>query len=115
MLIPSQRPIPQHLSQPEPLRLPAVENRLDDIRREAGERQEPTDVGDCHILLLGQVGDRAGLSDFDPPPPSVRRARLAALLTAALKLLVMPAATALACRLFGIDGLSAAAAVLFAA
>jgi len=45
----------------------------------------------------------------------VRRARLAALLTAALKLLVMPAATALACRLFGIDGLSAAAAVLFAA
>ena len=43
------------------------------------------------------------------------RHRLAAVLTAALKLLLMPAATALACRLFGIDGLSAAAAVLFTA
>jgi malonate transporter len=43
------------------------------------------------------------------------RARLAAVVTAALKLLVMPAATALACRMFGIDGLSAAAAVLFTA
>ncbi|MGH6895604.1 MAG: AEC family transporter [Geminicoccaceae bacterium] len=43
------------------------------------------------------------------------RARLAAAVTAALKLLAMPAATALACRMFGIDGLSAAAAVLFTA
>jgi predicted permease len=43
------------------------------------------------------------------------RHRLVALLTAALKLLLMPAATALACRLFGIEGLSAAAAVLFTA
>jgi hypothetical protein len=43
------------------------------------------------------------------------RARLATVATAVLKLLVFPAATALACRLFGIDALSAAAAVLFAA
>jgi malonate transporter and related proteins len=43
------------------------------------------------------------------------RARRAALVTSALKLLVLPAATALACRLFGIDPLSAAAAVLFTA
>jgi hypothetical protein len=43
------------------------------------------------------------------------RERLAAALTAALKLLAMPAATALACRMFGIDGLSAGAAVLFTA
>jgi malonate transporter len=43
------------------------------------------------------------------------RTRLAAVATAVLKLLVFPAATALACRLFGIDPLSAAAAVLFTA
>jgi malonate transporter and related proteins len=43
------------------------------------------------------------------------RARRAALVTSALKLLVLPAATALACRLFAIDPLSAAAAVLFTA
>ena len=43
------------------------------------------------------------------------RTRRAALVTSALKLLVLPAATALACRLFGIDPLSAAAAVLFTA
>jgi malonate transporter and related proteins len=43
------------------------------------------------------------------------RARRAAVVTSALKLLVLPAATSLACRLFGIDPLSAAAAVLFTA
>jgi predicted permease len=43
------------------------------------------------------------------------RARFAAAATAALKLLVLPAATALACRLFGIEPLSAAAAVVFTA
>jgi malonate transporter len=43
------------------------------------------------------------------------RARLAAAVTTVLKLLVFPGATALACRLFGIDPLSAAAAVLFTA
>jgi predicted permease len=43
------------------------------------------------------------------------RNRLAALATCMLKLVLMPAATALACRLFGIEGLTAAVAVLFTA
>jgi hypothetical protein len=43
------------------------------------------------------------------------RNRLAALATCVLKLVLMPAATALACRLFGIEGLTAAVAVLFTA
>jgi malonate transporter and related proteins len=43
------------------------------------------------------------------------RERPAALTTAALKLLAMPAATALACRALGVDPLGAAAAVLFTA
>ena len=43
------------------------------------------------------------------------RQRAAALATCALKLLLMPAATALACRLLGIEGLSATVAVLFTA
>ena len=41
--------------------------------------------------------------------------RAAALATCALKLVLMPAATALACRLLGIEGLSASVAVLFTA
>jgi predicted permease len=43
------------------------------------------------------------------------RQRLAALATCTLKLVLMPAATALACNLAGIQGLSAAVAVLFTA
>ena len=43
------------------------------------------------------------------------RNRLAALATCVLKLLLMPAATALACRLLGIEGVTAAVAVLFTA
>ncbi len=41
--------------------------------------------------------------------------RVAAVTTCALKLLVMPAATGLACRLLGIEGLTASVAVLFMA
>jgi predicted permease len=43
------------------------------------------------------------------------RNRLAAGTTCVLKLLLMPAATALACRLLGVQGLTAAVAVLFTA
>jgi predicted permease len=43
------------------------------------------------------------------------RARLAAGATCVLKLLLMPAATALACRLLGVQGLTAEVAVLFTA
>jgi malonate transporter len=41
--------------------------------------------------------------------------RVAALVTCILKLLLMPAATVLACRLLGVQGLTAAVAVLFTA
>lgn len=40
-------------------------------------------------------------------------ARRATVITLALKLLLMPALTALFCRLFGVEGLTAAAAILF--
>jgi hypothetical protein len=44
LFIPIQRPIAQQLAEPQPLRLPPVQNRLDDVRRQAGERQEPADI-----------------------------------------------------------------------
>ena len=58
LLIPGQRPIPQHLGQPQPLRLPPIKDRPHDVGRKAGERQQPTDVGDGHARLLCEVGDR---------------------------------------------------------
>ena len=61
-------------------------------------------------LALGLLCVGAGLE-----LAQLGRNRLAALATCALKLLVMPAATALACRLLGIAGLTADVAVLFAA
>ena len=72
LLLPRKRPIPQHLSQPQPLRLPPVQDRLHDVRRQAGERQEPADVGVRHALLLRKVGDRLRLTALDPAPPAVR-------------------------------------------
>jgi hypothetical protein len=44
----------------------------EDVRREAGQRQEPADVGDGDALLLGKVGDRLRLTALDPPPPAMR-------------------------------------------
>jgi malonate transporter len=61
-------------------------------------------------LTLGLLCVGAGLE-----LAQLGRARRAAVVTSALKLLVLPGATALACELFGIDPLSAAAAVLFTA
>ena len=70
--VPGKRPIPEHLGQPQPLRLPPVEDRLDNVRRQAGERQEPADVGVRDALLLRKVGDRLRLPALDLPPPAVR-------------------------------------------
>jgi hypothetical protein len=50
--MPTQRPIPQHLDQLQPLWLPPVQDRLYDVRREICERQEPADVGNRDALLL---------------------------------------------------------------
>ena len=71
---------------------------------------ETLDVLARASLTLGLLCVGAGLE-----LAHLGRARLAAVATAVLKLLVLPAATALACRLFGIDALSTAAAVLFTA
>ena len=72
LLTPIQRSVPQHLGEPEPLRLLPVKDRLDDIRRQACQRQEPADVGVRDALLLREVGDRLGLTALDPPPPAMR-------------------------------------------
>jgi hypothetical protein len=45
LLIPVQRPLPQHLGEPEPPRLPAVQDRFHDVGRQACEREQPADVG----------------------------------------------------------------------
>jgi hypothetical protein len=72
LLLPDQRPVPEHLSQPQPLRLPPVEHYLDDIRREAGHREQTADIGVRHALLLREVGDRLRATALDLPAPSVR-------------------------------------------
>jgi malonate transporter and related proteins len=61
-------------------------------------------------LTLGLLCVGAGLE-----LASLGRHRAAAIATAVLKLVLMPAATALGCRLLGIEGVSASVAVLFAA
>jgi predicted permease len=61
-------------------------------------------------LTLGLLCVGAGLELAE-----LGRNRAAVVATCLLKLLLMPLATALACRLFGIGGLTAAVAILFAA
>jgi hypothetical protein len=51
-LLAHEGPVPQYLSQPKPHRLSPVEDRLDDIRRRTGERQEAADVGVGHAFPL---------------------------------------------------------------
>jgi hypothetical protein len=72
LVIPGQRPVPKHLSKPQPLGLSPVQDRLDDVRRQAREREQPTDVGVRDAFLLCEIGDRLGLSALDPPPPTMR-------------------------------------------
>jgi predicted permease len=61
-------------------------------------------------LTIGLLCVGAGLEVAD-----LGRKRMAALATGLLRLVLMPLATALACRLLGIEGLSAAVAILFTA
>jgi hypothetical protein len=56
--VPGKRSIPEHIGKPQLLRLPSVEDRFDDVQREAGKRQDPADVGVRDALLLRKVGDR---------------------------------------------------------
>ena len=43
LLLPCQWPIPEHLRQPQPLRLPPIEDRLHNVRHETGQRWEAPD------------------------------------------------------------------------
>jgi len=47
-------------------------DRLEKIRREAGQRGQPADIGVRDALLGGEVGDGLRLTALDPPPPAVR-------------------------------------------
>jgi hypothetical protein len=70
--LPMQSAHPQHFRQPQSLRLPSIEDRFHNVGRQAGERQEPADVGVCDILLLREIGDRLRAAVLDLPPPPVR-------------------------------------------
>jgi len=50
LLLPVHRPVPQHVSKPKSLRLASIEDRLDDVGRKAGEREELADVRDSNAL-----------------------------------------------------------------
>jgi hypothetical protein len=69
LFVPPARVRAKHLRQPQSPPLPAVENRLDNAGRQAGERQQPTDIGGRDTRLLRQVSDRLGLTALDPAPP----------------------------------------------
>ena len=60
LLIPVKRDSSKQLGQDNALRLPPIEDRLDHVRGEAGERQEPADVSVRHAFLGARsVIDRA--------------------------------------------------------
>jgi hypothetical protein len=70
--VPGKRSIPEHIGKPQLLRLPSIEDRFHDVRRQAGERQEPADVSVRDALLLRKVGDRLRLTPLDSAPPAMR-------------------------------------------
>jgi len=94
LFVPIERPIPQHLRQPQPLRLPSVKDRLDDVRRETGEREQPA----VTFMTLRNKAARIAGRSF-----AVLGAALAALIVAGLfstcRLSIRPAAATTLCRL----------------
>jgi hypothetical protein len=72
LFVPPAQVRAQHLDQLQPPPLPAVEDRLDEVGREAGQRQEPANIGVSHALVLCEVGDRASLPTLDSSPPAMR-------------------------------------------
>jgi hypothetical protein len=72
LLLPRDRPVPQYLGQPQFLRLPSIEDRLDEFGCQARERQEPADIGVRHALLLRKIGDRLRAAALDLAPPAMR-------------------------------------------
>lgn len=75
------------------------------------------EVGRATLEILGRASLTMGLLCVGAglELAHLGRQRHATAATCVLKLLVMPAATALACRLLGVEGLAAATAVLFTA
>ena len=65
--VPGKRSVPEHIGQPQALRLPPVQDRFHDVGRQAGEREETADVGVRHALML-----RESVTDF-AQPLSIRR------------------------------------------
>lgn len=55
VLLPRGRNTAKKNGKPLPLRLPAIQNSLDDVRCKAREGQEPADVGVRDALLSGDV------------------------------------------------------------
>jgi hypothetical protein len=55
LVIPIQRRVPKHISKPQALRLPPIENCLDDIARQVSGRSRQIGVG--HASLGRGVGD----------------------------------------------------------
>jgi hypothetical protein len=71
LLLPGEVNIAEQIGEPEPFRLPSIEDRLDDVRRQACEQQQPANISVRDILLGSEVGDRPGLPTLDPPPGAV--------------------------------------------
>jgi hypothetical protein len=72
LLIPIRRPVAQHLSQPQSLRLTSIEDSFHNLGCEASQRQKAAHVGDVDTLALRQVGDRLRLTAVDPALRPVR-------------------------------------------
>jgi hypothetical protein len=103
---PCNRTAPEDLCQSEPLGLPPIEDRLDDVRCHACERQESADVGVRDTLLVRKVGDRLPSSPDLPTgtvaavPASHRRGPGALPLASANGLVDVPGTQARSSRSF---------------
>jgi len=80
LLLPPHRLIPQHLSQPEPLRLPPVQDRFHNVGRQTGERQEPADGVMISLPQLKSGADRTPIycNSLSSTLASLRSARVEA-------------------------------------
>ena len=68
---------PPHPSRCQIDRLAALEDRLDDVWSEQGERDHPTDVGPIDTMALGQFGNRTcpAIRDLGKPGASLCNGR----------------------------------------
>lgn len=71
LLIPSYRQVLTQLLQAQAVGFVATEDRLDDVRREAGQAEHAADVGAVAADVLGQVFDAGVLAGFELGLPAV--------------------------------------------